>query len=301
MNLNKKQESILILKLILVALFWGGTFIATRIATKTFEPFQGACLRFIIASALLLPLVWKRNNTFFKINFNQFLLLLALGLSGIFFYNYFFFKGLKMVEASHGALLVALNPSMVLIGTSIIYKEKITWLKTAGLVLSLLGVSLVISKGNIAGLFSSFELGDAFMLGCPFCWAIYTLLLKKVTDQGITRLVANAWASFAGCIMLGLFAIQEPIPVSIPFNAWIALAYLGIVGTVVSLLWYTEGIEKLGTTRTATFTNLVPVFALLLSVLILKEQVPWYTYFGGALVIAGIYLVHSGAVKTINH
>ena len=279
------------LKLVLVALFWGGTFIATRIAAQTFEPFMGASIRYIIASVFLLPLAWISNRDFLKVTRKQFLQLCLLGFSGIFAYNFFFFKGLKLVPASHGALLVALNPIMVMLFSAWRYGEKIKSISIFGMLLSLSGVALVISRGNLPDLFSSFQWGDAFMLGCPVTWAIYTLAGKDAL-KATSPLQASAWASMTGCIMLLLFAGTETYPDYVPDKVWIALAYLGMIGTVLAFVWYYEGVMKLGVTKTAIFNNLVPVFALILSVFILKEQVHMYTYIGAALVIGGVIIIN---------
>jgi len=91
--------------------------------------------------------------------------------------------------------------------------------------------------------------------------------------------------------MLLLFATQESFPAVIPVHTWWALAYLGIAGTVIAFVWYYDGIKKIGPMKTAIFTNLVPVFAVLLSVIILHEKVSWYTWSGGILVIGGVILV----------
>jgi drug/metabolite transporter (DMT)-like permease len=279
------------LKLVLVALFWGGTFIATRIAAQTFEPFMGASIRYIIASLFLIPLAWKLHPGFHRVSRGQFLQLCLLGFSGIFAYNFFFFKGLKLVPASHGALLVALNPIMVMLLSAWRYGEKIGPVRLAGVLLSLAGVVMVISRGNPLRLMEGIEWGDAFMLGCPVTWAIYTLAGKEA-QKHTSPLQASAWASITGCAMLLLFAGTETVPPEVPGKVWLALAYLGIIGTVLAFVWYYEGVAKLGVTRTAIFNNLVPVFALLLSVLILHESVHWYSWAGAALVISGVLVIN---------
>jgi drug/metabolite transporter (DMT)-like permease len=278
-------------KLILVALFWGGTFIATRIAAQTFEPFMGASIRYVIASLFLIPLAWNLQPGFHRINRTQLWQLSLLGFSGIFAYNFFFFKGLKLVPASHGALLVALNPIMVMLLSAWKYGEKVRMVKVAGMLLSLAGVVLVISRGNPLHLFQSFEWGDAYMLGCPVTWAMYTLVGKEALKT-TSPLQASTWASITGCAMLLIFAGTEPLPNVVPGKVWIALAYLGIIGTVLAFVWYYEGVAALGVTRTAIFNNLVPVFALLLSVFILHESVHWYTWLGAVLVISGVVVIN---------
>jgi drug/metabolite transporter (DMT)-like permease len=279
------------LKLILVALFWGGTFIATRIAAQTFEPFMGASIRYLIASVVLVPMAYQVNRTFHSVSRKQFWQLCLLGFSGIFAYNFFFFKGLKLVPASHGALLVALNPIMVMLLSAWQYGERIRGIKVAGILISLMGVVLVISRGHPLQLFNSFEWGDAFMLGCPVTWAIYTLA-GKAALKNTTPLEASAWASITGLAMLLIFAGFESYPTVVTGKVWIALSYLGLIGTVLAFVWYYEGVSKLGVTRTAIFNNLVPVFALLLSVVILKEEVFWYSWLGAALVITGVVIIN---------
>ena len=252
---------------------------------------MGASLRYIIACIFLLPLAWKTNRDFLLVSKKQFFQLCLLGFSGIFAYNFFFFKGLKLVPASHGALLVALNPIMVMLFSAWKYGEKINKMRIIGMLIALMGVVFVISRGNPLELFSSFQWGDAFMLGCPVTWAVYTIAGKDALKT-TTPIQASAWAALSGCIMLLFFAGTETYPEFVPGKVWIALSYLGIIGTVLAFVWYYEGVMKLGVTRTAVFNNLVPVFALILSVFILREQVPFYTYIGAALVIGGVVIIN---------
>jgi drug/metabolite transporter (DMT)-like permease len=279
------------LKLVMTAMFWGGTFIATRIAAQTFGPFTGAGYRYAFALVFLLPLAFRQNRQMFRIKASQIPILMLLGFSGIFAYNYFFFKGLKTIPASRGALLAALNPTIVMIISAILYKEKITVRKMVGILISLTGVVIVISRGKVTELLSSLETGDLFMLGCPLTWAVYTLAARPALRH-TTPLQATTWASLSGVIMLLLFSTTETYPADVPLKVWIALLYLGLIGTVVAFVWYYDGIRKIGPTRTSIFNNLVPVFAVLFSVVILKEKVSWYTWIGGAMVIGGVLFVN---------
>jgi drug/metabolite transporter (DMT)-like permease len=279
------------LKLVLVALFWGGTFIATRTASAVFEPFTSAAIRYIIASMVLLPLALRSDADFWRRGLKQIFPLALLGFSGVFAYNYFFFKGLRMVETSHAALIVALNPIMVMLFSAWRYGEKIRGFRLAGMLLALTGVLFVISRGRPAAILTAFEWGDFFMLGCPVTWAAYTIAGRNVL-RTITPLQATTWASLLGGSMLTIAALFEPHPTTVPVNVWISLAYLGLVGTVLAFIWYYEGVIMLGVTRTAIFNNLVPVFALLLSVTVLQESVPVYTWIGATLVVAGVVLTN---------
>ncbi|WP_336516800.1 DMT family transporter [Pollutibacter soli] len=278
-------------KLTLVALFWGGTLIATRVAAQVFEPFWGASLRYILALLFLIPLALHFNKNFFKIGLKTFIQVSLLGFTGIAAYNYFFFKGLQLVPASHGALLIALNPVLVMLLSAWLYHEKIGGLKAPGIILSLCGVVFVISRGHITGLFSQFEKGDLYMLFCPIAWAIYTLAIRNVMKK-VSAVSAATWATLTGCVMLLIFTTTETFPKVVPGKVWIALVYLALFGTVLGFIWYFDAIQKIGATKAAVFNYLIPVFALLLSVVILKEDVHWYTWIGALLVVAGIVLIN---------
>lgn len=279
------------LKLVGVALFWAGGFIATRVAAQTFGPFTGAFLRYLLACALLVPMTLRNSPGLLRVDRRQLWRLCLLGFSGVFAYNYFFFNGLKLVPASHGALVVALNPAMVMLFSAWRYGEPVKGLRLVGMLLSMAGVAFVISRGHPSRLLEGFEWGDAFMLGCPVTWAVYTLAGREALRSS-TPTEATTWASVTGAVMLLLFAAFEEQPAAVPTEAWVSLAYLGIIGTVLAFIWFYEGVRLLGASRAAIFNNLIPVFTLVLSVIILEEEVPAYTYAGAALVLTGVTMVN---------
>jgi drug/metabolite transporter (DMT)-like permease len=73
---------------------------------------------------------------------------------------------------------------------------------------------------------------------------------------------------------------------------WLALVYLGVCGSVLGFVWYYEGIKKIGPVKASAFNNLIPVFAMLLSVLILGEEIQWYAIYGSMMVIGGVFLIN---------
>ena len=100
-------RGIIYLKLLLVAFFWGGTFIAGRLAAQHVAPFSAAFLRFLIASAALLAVVWQRGGRLPVPTRGLLLPVALLGLSGVFAYNVCFFEGLRRIEAGRAALIIA--------------------------------------------------------------------------------------------------------------------------------------------------------------------------------------------------
>ena len=279
------------LKLVLVAIMWGGTFIATKMASHVFGSFTGASFRYLVALLFMVPMMLFKDSKAFKLTRKQFIQLALLGFTGIFAYSFFFFTGLRLVKASHGALIVALNPVLVMLISSLIGKERIAGIKILGLLISLIGTAIVIARGDIMELFTMFTWGDALMLGCPVSWAFYTYFAKDALKFA-SPLQASTWAIITGMMFIVFFVPFETFPVYVDWTVWLAIVYLGICGSVLGFVWYYEGIKAIGPLRTSAFNNLIPIFAMLLSVLLLGETIHGYMIYGSAMVIGGVYLIN---------
>jgi drug/metabolite transporter (DMT)-like permease len=284
----------------LTTFFWGGTFVSARFAVGEAPPFFSASCRFLIASICLVALAaWQsrgsRDGFPVPRNLRQFLGLFSLGLTGIFLYNAIFFTSLKSTTATNGALIVAVNPLLTAVLSALWLRERVTPTQAAGLLLSLAGVAVVIAKGSldvIAHL--SFNRGDLIMLGAPLCWALYSILGKKVLAS-FTPLVATAYASVFGAALLIPAAVLEHAVSGGPWPhfslfGWLAILQLALLGTVIGFVWWYQGVQSIGTARAAAFVNLVPVFGALLAAAFLGEKMLATQAGGGLLVILGVYL-----------
>lgn len=285
------------LKLVITTFFWGGTFVAGRWAVGEAPPFLVALLRFAIATAILFAMVaWnaRGEGTGFPVpeSSTQWAGLFSLGITGVFLYNFLFLKGLSWTTATNGALIAAFNPLLTAVLSAVWLKERMRPVQSAGLLLALLGVGVVITNGSIEVLLRlSFNPGDLLILGATVAWALYTTLGKRVLSR-ISPLVASAYASLFGTLLLLPAAALEGSLVSgvhrLTVYGWISVLQLALLGTVVGFVWWYEGVKKLGAARAAAFVNLVPVFGVLLSTLILSEMMHPPQFIGGILVVAGV-------------
>lgn len=287
------------LKLVLTTFFWGGTFVAARFAVREAPPFFAASCRFIIASLVLIPLAaWqsRREGRRFPVptDLRQLAGLFSLGLTGVFLYNAVFFTGLKLTSASNGALIVAINPLLTAILSALWLRERVRASQAAGLLLSLLGVALVIARGSLAVVTSfAFNRGDLIMLGAPLCWALYSILGKKVLAR-FTPLAATSYAALFGAALLVPAAFLEHAatggpPPGFSWMGWLAILQLALLGTVVGFVWWYQGVQQIGTARAAAFVNLVPLFGAVLAALVLGERMVGTQIWGGLLVVLGVY------------
>ena len=284
------------LKLFAVAFFWGGTFVAGRFLAGSVHPVAAAFFRFAIASCCLLLAVCMSEGRLPKLNARQALAVAALGLTGVFAYNLFFFNGLSLIGAARAALIIALNPVAITLCSALIYREALPLSRLVGIPLSVIGALVVITRGHPLQIFSGgVGRGVLLIFGCVLSWTLYSVI-GKTAMRGLSPLAAVCWSSIAGTLLLSgpawLYgSLAEAARFS--WDVWFSIGYLGLFGTVVGFLWYFQGIQSIGPSRAAVFINFVPVNGVLLATLLLDEPLDISLLGGGLLVVCGAYLANA--------
>lgn len=219
--------------------------------------------------------------------------LFAMGFFGVFVYNVCFFTGLRTVPAGRASLMAALQPSIVFLFSAIVWGERVTPVRVAGLCVSFTGALVVLSGGDPRRLFTSgFNSGDLLVLGCVLSWAAYTLLGRTVAGHMGAGAI-TAYSTWAGTALLVLLYFGQPAAAtSWSLQAILATVFLGLFGTTLAFLLFLKGIGQIGASRASIFVNLVPVFGVMFSAAILGEMPGVSAVFGGALVIAGVRLLN---------
>jgi drug/metabolite transporter (DMT)-like permease len=287
------------LKLILTACFWGGTFIAGKMIANRVDPVCGSFLRFAIASVFLLTLTLRVEGRIPVLRRQQIIPVTLLGLTGVFAYNILFLTGLKYIDAGRAALIIATNPIIISLLSALIFKERLSWIKALGICLSVMGAMLVISNGRIADL-GSYRIGAGELLiaGCVLCWVAYSLIGKSVM-AGLSPLASVTYSAGIGGLLLMFPAWYHGLGGAIfsySFLDWLNLFYLGFFGTVLGFCWYYQGIEHIGAMKASVFINFVPISAIILAFLILKEPITVSLFLGALLVILGVYLTNTRGI-----
>ena len=292
-------------KLLLTAVFWGGTFIAGRQVSQHLGSFSIAFLRFAVASAFLLTLARIREGRFMLPGREQIIPVILLGLTGVFTYNVLFFKGLQRIEASRAALIVATCPAFIAIASSILLKERFNLTRAVGIPLSIVGAIVVISRGHLGLLVTGgVGRGELYILGCVLSWAAYSLIGKVVMGR-LSPLVSVAYSSLIGAAALFVPAfLFDGLASNLARASWLdwtSIMYLAVFGTVIGFVWFYEGVKAIGPTRAGLFINFVPISAVILASVILHEPMTRSLAVGAALVLSGVYLTnrapHVGAVE----
>lgn len=281
-------------RLVAVPAIWGGTFVAGKIVVSTLTPLMGSFARYLVACVALLAAAFVLEGGLPRLTGRQWLATFVLGLFGVFSYNLFFMGALAKLPASRAALIIALNPAITIALSALVLDERLGLRRWLGVAVALLGVAIVVSKGDFAGLASGgVGLGELFMFAAVTSWALYTLIGRKVLG-GLSPLAATNYAALWGTLMLGLVAAPDIGSLRLAQFDWrmvISLSYLGVLGTAVAFVWYYMSVKKVGASTTSIFNNLVPVFGVAISVLLLGEPLLASMLVGGAVTIAGVLMV----------
>jgi drug/metabolite transporter (DMT)-like permease len=283
---------VIYIKLVLTAVFWGGTFVAARVVAQDVGPCSASFLRFFAASLFLIALILWQEGRFPRLLRHQILPVILLGMTGIFAYNIFLFLGLKTISAGRASLIVSTNPVFISLLSALLFREKLHSGKIAGIILCLTGATLVISRGDPLALFTGgVGLGELYVTGCVASWIAYTLI-GKVIMKDFTPLAAVTCSCLIGTAALFPPALLEGVTEQVggfSLADWTGILYLAFFGTVLGFFWYYQGIQAIGLSRASVFINIVPVSGVFLGWLILGEAVNFSLLAGAVMVVGGVY------------
>ena len=277
-----------------MAVLWAGGFISGKLIVQQAGPFAISFFRFLMVTLVLGALVYKREKDI-VIDIKLFLYAFCAALIGIFFYNYLFFSGIKLVDAGRSSVIISTVPIVVAVVSFVLFKERMSVLKMLGIMISLVGAWIVISKGDWNVLASApLGRGEVYLILCVFCAAAFALFSKELL-QSLSPVVTMVYISAVGTVLLFIPALLEirEIPVEF-FSAkfLLNLFYLAAGPSVVAVIFFYEAIHSIGTARASQYMNLIPVFAVMLAMIFLGETITASLVLGGGLVTAGLYLTN---------
>ncbi len=288
-------------KLLLATMFWGGTFTAGRIVSQHMPPFSAAFFRFLIATFCLVYLVRKLEGGLPRINSGQVVQVILLGLTGVFAYNFFFFTGLQTVEAGRAAVIVATNPIFISILAALLFKESLGVFKVIGIFLSVSGAILAITRGHPFHLLNEvISMGDLAIAGCVASWAAYSIL-GKYSMSRLSPQAAVTYSCIAGTLALFIPAMGEGLfsfILTVPLIVWGCMIYLGYFGTVLGFTWYYQAVKNIGPSRASVFINFVPLFAIVIGFVLLREPVDPSLIIGALMVSSGVYIANRTRLRS---
>jgi len=278
------------LLLLLTSFLFGGNFVLGKSLVGHASPMTLTSLRWIIGVLALLPIVWWKEKKLYPPK-EAILPLVFMGATGVFIFNLLQFFALEKTSATNVGLISTLNTISIAVCSFLFLKEKINILQVGSILLSFSGVLLVLTKGNLFSLLSfQFNIGDLYMIGAVCIWGIYSICSKWAMRYDVSPLMSTLYSGLFGIMMILPFNFADFEVIDVDRNFIQSIVYLGIVSTVVCMVLWNIGVQKLGATTSGVFLNFNPIFTAILAFLFLGEKVTWIQGIGSAVVIAGCYL-----------
>jgi drug/metabolite transporter (DMT)-like permease len=278
--------------LFLTTLFWGGNVVAARLAIGEISPMVLVCLRWGLVSVILAATARERlRHDWAKLG-PSWRFVVLMGTFGFTIYNALYFEAAHLTQGVNLAIIQGVSPAFILIGAKCVYGLRIGAIRSMGLLLTLAGIALVATRGDLATLAGlGFNSGDLLMIVASVIYAGYTLALRNRPAVSALGFFAGlAFAAFLTSLPLLLAEVAAGTALWPHLSGMLVLAYVAIFPSLLAQVFFIRGVELIGPARAGLFYNLVPVLGSLLAVLVLRERFEWYHGAALALVLAGITL-----------
>jgi drug/metabolite transporter (DMT)-like permease len=274
----------------LAMIFWSLTFIWFKIANVVFPPFSIVFFRLIISSVILLSgaLFIKRLQRIDRKDI-KWIILLTLFEPCLYFIGES--QGLTMISSTLAAVIIGTIPLFVPVGAYIFFREKLSLLNIAGILLSFTGILIVVMNRSLT--FNANPVGIILLFLAVFSAVGYTLMVRKLVGK-YNPYTLVTYQNLLGIIfflpLVAIFENESLLAVDLTGRSLIALLCLAIFGSTLAFILYNYSIKHLGASRANIFTNVIPVLTAVFSYYILNEEMTFRKVTGIAVVLAGLLL-----------
>lgn len=277
--------------LLLMVLIWGINFPVAKAALTELSPLAFNALRFPLAALVVLAALRRRGGFLWPARGDR-LRVFGLGVLGNVFYQQFFIFGLALTRAGTASLLLAATPIMTALLSAGLGHERVGTRTWVGVIATFAGIALVVMFGGAADEGGASLLGDLLMIGASISWAVYTVGSRSLIERyGSVQFTAwTLWTGAIGLCLLGLPSVLRADLSAVSAGAWFGVVYAGALSIGIAyLIWY-YGVRQIGNTRTAAYSNLVPVVALIAAWLQLGEVPNAGQLAGAGVILTGLTL-----------
>lgn len=303
--MHKRFTPTALLFLTLPPVLWAGNAIVGRLMDGVIPPMTLNLLRWVLALFILTPLAWrwiKPHQNALRAGFWRFS---ALGFFGMGCYNSFQYLALKTSSPINVTLVAASIPVWMILVGRLFFAAEIKMRNLVGASISMLGVLLVLSRGELANLSQIKPVpGDGWIIVASIAWAAYSWLLAKPTEA--QKSVAQDWRVYLwvqiafGIVWSSGFTLLEwimpmvsgepPLTVVWGWPLWAALAFVSVGPALVAYRCWGLGVGHVGPSVAAIFTNLIPLFTAVISTVMLGDPPRWYHVVAFLLILSGIWV-----------
>ena len=296
------RTSLAYLAIIVTTVLWSSSLIFAKIIFAEVGPIVFVALRYTLACPFLLviTLQHKKKQTIDDVK-NNWKILLVAGLSGPFISQILQYIGLELTTASDAFLLLNLTPIFAVILAAPVLNEKITNEKVVGLVLATIGAMLIVMNTNPES--ASFDiwrlLGDLIVIVSTFFFAINGIA-GKLAIKSVDAISTTFYSTLFAVPFIWISAtLLDDVTVlfTMSAQAWLVLIWVAIVNTVVAFILYYESMKHIEASLVQIMLNLIAVWGVLMSILVLNESVTYLQIFGGAVTVIGVIIAQMAQAR----
>jgi drug/metabolite transporter (DMT)-like permease len=274
-----------------VAFIWGCGFVVTRQAIDLVSPMQLTFYRFILAAIISLVVFHKRLKQIDKTYLKSGTVLGILLAGGFIFQTY----GIVYTTVSNNAFLTSSNVVLVPFLVWLIYRKRPIWSNFLAAFVLLIGMSLMMLDFHNL---TCFNLGDLLTLGCAVFFALYAVFVGKYVQHQQALLLHIVELGVAAIILFFAALLLDGSIQPIPPQAYLGLAYLSILSTLVCFLLQLTSQKRTAPTRAAILISFESVFGTLGSALLLHEIMPPQVYIGCGIIFIAVLIAELGAIQS---
>ncbi|ABO35210.1 protein of unknown function DUF6, transmembrane [Methanococcus maripaludis C5] len=287
------DRSLGILLMFLTVIFWGISFVATKIILVYIPPITLGFIRFAIAAMILIVLI--RN--FPSYSKKDFLNLVLAGFLGITSYFLFENVALEYTTATNAALIAATVPIFYLMVSDLVERRIPSKIQYFGSLIGLFGVSILILNGRL--ILELNPIGDLLMIGAVLSWVLYTFVIQKLEKHDnltVTRDITLIGVLLSVPFMLLEFGSKGVLDLGVFLNPPLTFAvlYLAIFCSAIAYLFWNMSIRLAGASTTNNGIYFIPIVAMIADSIILKNIPNIYATIGAVLVLFGVYISEKG-------
>ena len=276
----------------LAIIFWGTSFVATKTVLQEIKPVTIIILRLVLASVLLtiIALSTKRK---FSINLKNHGWIFILALVAV-FHLWIQVTGLQYTTAANTGWIIGTAPVFMVILGFTFYKEKITLLQFAGILVALAGLLLLIGKGDITNIGLIENKGDLLVLGSAFTWGVYSMVNKKISLSYSPLMTILYLFLMMAIIIIPFNLNSETIDsvINLSTISWMWILFLGIFCSGVAYVIWAQALRDMESAKVGAFLYFEPLVTVVAAWIYLNEEITLLMILSGLLITAGVFIVN---------
>jgi drug/metabolite transporter (DMT)-like permease len=280
--------------LICASLFWAGNFIVGKYAFLTeIPPLSLVFYRWSLVWIILLPFTYKEIIKYKDTIFNNLYLLFFLGLTSVGLFNSFTYLALIHTQVINASLFNTAIPAIIILLCFLFKIEKTNKFQILGLIISVCGILVIITKLKIDILLSlNFNKGDLIMIGGVITWGVYSTLLKKkkFTLPLLTLVHVVCTFGLISVFPQFIYEVSNGQIINLDTNLVYTLIFLALFPSIGSYYCWAGAVSIIGANRAGISLSLIPLFSSIMAIFFYNEQFQFFHLIGSILIILGLFL-----------